>query len=1062
MNKFTHLHVHSHYSLLDGLPKIDEMVEHAKSLGMEALALTDHGVMYGAIEFYKKAKAAGIKPIIGIEAYVAPNGRLNRRPGIDDVRYHLILLAKNDEGYRNLLALASKAYLEGYYYKPRIDKELLREYGTGLIGLSACLGGEIPKLLLGNRAAEAERVLAEYEEIFGKDSFYLELQHHPNIPEQEKLNTLLIALSRKTGTPLVATGDIHYLHKEDREAQDVLMAINTNHKTLDSERLSMREEDFSMHSPGEMAEFFAEIPEAIDNTQRITAECDLEIELGKTQLPYYEIPDGKTDSAYLRELCEVGVRRRYAEVTDDIRNRLDYELDAIAKTGFSSYFLVVQDFVNWAKQNGIVVGPGRGSAAGSLVAYVLNITNVDPLRYGLLFERFINPERISPPDIDLDFTDVRRDEVLEYVAHKYGREHVAQIVTFGTMKARLVVRDVARVLGLPYQLGDSIAKSIPFGFDLRRALAESDELKSLYETNPDARRVIDTARKLEGVARHASTHACGVLITRDPLMQSVPLQLATKQGVKNGSAGGEKTVVSQYEMHAVEDLGLLKVDFLGLKNLTIIENTLKLIEKDTGARLNIDAIALDDQKTFELFQRAETVGIFQLESGGMRRYLLELKPSELEDIIAMVALYRPGPMELIPSYIHRKHGREEIAYLHPKLEPILKNTYGIGVYQEQMMQIARDLAGYTLPQADTLRKAIGKKIKSLLDEQREKLIAGMKRNGIDAKTVEAIWELFPPFARYGFNRSHAACYAMVAYQTAYLKAHYPAEFMAALLTADQGDIERTAFLVGECRKMKLNVLAPDVNESDERFTVVNPQTLRFGLAAIKNVGENIVQAIIEERGRKGKFSSISDFIERIHHKDLNKKSLESLIRAGALDALGERGQLLANVDNLLEHARSSSRSAASGQSSLFAMAADASMTAVRLNPAAPASKRDMLAWERELLGLYISSHPLEDFRERLSRRAIPINRLALAAMNGRATVGAIVTTIKKIVTKSGKPMLFVNLEDFSGKIEAVVFPDFLERYPTAWQTDKILLVSGKLSSRDGELKLLCEAAEEVG
>lgn len=1060
--KFTHLHVHSHYSLLDGLPKIPDLVARAKELGMDSLALTDHGVLYGAIEFYKACKAQEIKPIIGIETYVAPNGMENKRPNIDDTRYHLILLAKNEEGYRNLLALSTKAYLEGYYYKPRIDKKLLREHGKGLIGLSACLSGEIPRLLLGNHTVDAERSLQEYEDIFGKGNFYLEIQNHPKIPEQAKLNSFLIDLSRKTGAPLVATGDIHYLHKEDSEAQDVLMAINTNHKTFDNERLSMREEDFSMHSPEEMASFFPEIPEAVENTQKIANECTLQIELGKTQLPYYEIPNGKSDSEYLRELCEAGIGRRYAEVTPEIRQRLDYELDAISKTGFSSYFLVVQDFVNWAKNNGIVVGPGRGSAAGSLVAYVLNITNVDPLRYGLLFERFINPERISPPDIDLDFTDLRRDEVLEYVAKKYGREHVAQIVTFGTMKARLVVRDVARVLGFPYQLGDTIAKSIPFGFDLARALAESDELKAVYDTNADAKRVIDTARKLEGVARHASTHACGVLITRDPLTHSVPLQLATKHGgAKNGENTNEKNVVAQYEMHAIEDLGLLKMDFLGLKNLSIIESTLRIIEKNHGVKVDIDTIPLDDSKSFELLQRAETTGVFQLESGGMRRYLLELKPSELEDIIAMVALYRPGPMELIPTYINRKHGKEKIEYLHPKLEPILKNTYGIGVYQEQMMQIARDLAGYTLPQADTLRKAIGKKIRALLDEQREKLITGMRANDIPVKTAEAIWELFPPFARYGFNRSHAACYATVAYQTAYLKAHYPAEFMAALLTADLGDIERTAFLVGECRKMRINVLPPDVNESDERFTVVNSTTLRFGLAAIKNVGENIVQVIIQERNQNGRFASMADFIERIHHKDLNKKSLESLTRAGALDALAERGQLLANLDQLLEHARALGRSQSQGQVSLFASLPNDTGAALRLQPALPASKHEKLVWEKELLGLYVSSHPLEDFRERLSRKATPIARLAVTAMDGRATIGGVVTGMKKILTKTGKPMLFVGMEDLSGKIETVVFPDSLERNPACWQQDKVLLISGRLSNRDGTLKLLCEAAEEV-
>src|SRR3989344_4546317 len=840
---FVHLHTHSHYSLLDGLAKIDGLVACAKKLEMPALALTDHGALYGAVEFYKKAKAAGIKPILGVEGYVAPRSHTDRDPRLDSQRFHIILLAKNFVGYKNLVTLVTKAHLEGFYWKPRMDKQMLAEHAEGLIALSACLSGEIPRALQHNDRARAEKLVAEYREIFGPENFYLELGGHPNIPEQKTVDDALKELSRKFSVPLVATGDIHYLDKDDKEAHEVLLSVQTGAKVDDENRLSMRSEDFFMRSGDEMAALFHDTPEAIENTLAIADKCNVELPLNVTQLPAFSVPEGFTPETYLRKLCEENISRRLgvsvSELTTDAKERLTFELSVIEKTGFASYFLIVQDFVNWAKQHGIVVGPGRGSAAGSLVSYLLGITTIDPLKWGLLFERFLNPERISMPDIDLDFADWRRDEVIAYVTEKYGKDHVAQIGTFGTMAARAVVRDAGRALGMPYSFCDRIAKLIPFGMTLKQALAASQELRDAYQNETEVTRLIDSGRKLEGVARHVSTHACGVVITKDPLTELVPLQHASQD---------DETVITQYEMHAIEDLGLLKMDLLGLRNLSIIEETLGRVKETYGEIIDIEKIPLDDAKTFQLLQAADTTGVFQLEGSGMRRFLKELKPTELEDIIAMVALYRPGPMEVLPSYIARKHKKEKIEYVHPKLEPILKNTYGIAVYQEQLMEIARQLAGFTLSEADMLRKAVGKKIRGLLQEQREKMISGMLGNGINRKTAEHIWEWVEPFAGYGFNRSHAACYALIAYQTAWLKAHWPAEFLASLLAREGDTVERVAILVQECRTHHIPVLPPDVNASREAFTVVyegqKPQAIRFGLAAVKNLGSNVVEAII--------------------------------------------------------------------------------------------------------------------------------------------------------------------------------------------------------------------------
>ena len=842
-HQFTHLHNHTHYSLLDGLSKIPALLDHAKELGMDSMAITDHGNLYGVIEFYQEAKKRNIKPIIGVEAYLSNYDMSNKRPGIDDKRWHLILLAKNNTGYQNLIQLVTLSYLEGFYYKPRIDKKTLAKYAEGLIGLSGCLGGETAQCIINGQLEEAEQAIDFYKNTFEKDSFYLEIQDHKNEPDQQKVNSALFKLGEKTNTPLVATCDSHYIKKTDSEVHDVLLAIQTGNKVTDEKRLSLKHLDCSVRSPQEMNEIFKDTPEVIQNTQRIAEQCNVEISMDHYQIPEYQVPQGETEASYLRKQCVEGLKKRYnidlshiqdyaqpiaqqIPKSDDPRaqqliERLDYELEVIIKMQFPAYMLIIADIVNWAKNKNIVVGPGRGSAAGSLVSYVLSITNVDPIQYNLLFERFLNPDRISMPDIDLDFADTRRDEVLEYVSDKYGKNNVAQIITFGTMASRVAVRDVGRVLDFQYGFCDRIAKLIPNFYSLDKALNEVEEIKTLYNTDQQAKKLIDIAQQLEGVVRHASTHACGVVLTKEPLTKLVPLQHSTSD---------EHSVVTQYEMHAIEKLGLLKMDFLGLKNLTIIESTLEQVENIHNRKIDLDAIPHKDEKAFALLKQGDTTGVFQLESSGMRRYLRDLQPSDMEDIIAMISLYRPGPMDLLPQYINRKFGREAITYEHPKLEPILKNTYGIGVYQEQMMHIAQQLANFTLAQADALRKAIGKKDAQLLKEQEQKIIQGMMNNGIDSRTAKKIWALFPPFARYGFNRSHAVCYALIAYQTAYLKAHYPTEFMVALLNADAKHIDRLSFLLEEAKEHNIQVLPPSIQESGVSFTKVQEQlgTVRTG------------------------------------------------------------------------------------------------------------------------------------------------------------------------------------------------------------------------------------------
>jgi len=762
--KFTHLHVHSHYSLLDGLTKIDDLLDYVKKSGMDSVALTDHGVLYGAVEFYKKAKKVGIKPIIGCEMYMAYEKMIQKRPNIDDKRYHLVLLVKNEQGYKNLVKLVTEAHLKGFYYKPRIDDKLLAQHSSGLIALTACIQGKIPQLILANKIKQAEDYILKYKKIFGKGNFYLEIQDHPNIKKQKKVNDTLIKLSKKLDVPLVATNDSHYLKAEDAEAQDILMLINTGAKPDDPERLTMKNDDFSLRTPKQMFESFKDVPEALKNTQKIKDLCNFDFKLGKTKLPYFETNSKESPNEYLERLCKEGISKKYGKLSKgEINSRLEYELSVIKQTGFASYFLIVQDFVKWAKENRIVVGPGRGSVGGSIVAYLLNITTIDPLKHNLLFERFLNPDRISMPDIDLDFTDRRRDEVIDYVSEKYGRNKVAQIITFGTMTARAVIRDVGRATGIEYSYCDKLAKMIPFGSNLKECLEKVSEFRQLYRTDETAEKLIDFAQKLEGCARHVSTHACGVVISKEPLDEIVPLQHPTQN---------DHIIVTQYEMHSIEDLGLLKMDFLGLKNLTIIEDTLTRIYVVQNKKIDIEELPLNDKKTYKIFRNAETTGVFQLESDGMKRYLKQLKPSTFEDIVAMVALYRPGPMQFIPEYIERKNKRKKTEYIHPKLKPILQDTYGICIFQEQLMQIARVIAGFSLAEADILRKAIGKKIEKLLFTQKEKFIEGTIKNKIKKEIGEKIWNWILPFARYGFNRAHATAYAKIAYQTAYLKAHF--------------------------------------------------------------------------------------------------------------------------------------------------------------------------------------------------------------------------------------------------------------------------------------------------
>lgn len=1047
---FIHLHVHSHYSLLDGLSKIDELIAEAKRYNMKAVALTDHGTMYGVIEFYQKAKEAGIKPIVGVEAYLAQQSRTSKSSRADGKPYHIILLAKNQQGYKNLIKLTSIAHLEGFYYKPRIDWEILERYSEGLICLTACIQGEIPQAIINKQTKSIDQLIEKYIRVFGKENFYLEIQHHPNFPEQKEVNRVFYKLAEKYKIGLVATNDCHYVKKEDAEIQDILLCLQTKKKKEDKDRMCMLDGDFSFRSPEQMAKDFKNHPSAIKNTIKIADQCNLKIELGKPKLPHYPLPKSKTADQILKDFCVKSLLKKYQKNKKEAEKRLKYELEIIKKTKFAPYFLIVQDFVNWAEENEIVVGPGRGSAAGSITSYLLGITKIDPLKYGLLFERFMTGQRISLPDIDLDFTDTRRDEVIHYVENKYGRDHVAQIITFGTMAARAAIRDVGRVLDVPYAFCDQLAKSVPFGSTLEQAMQIEGDLKNFYIGNKDAKRVIDAAKRLEGVARHASKHACGVVITPKPINEYTPTQYDV--------SGQEKTIITQYEMKSIEALGLLKMDFLGLKNLTIIENALKNIKYLHQEDIKVNKIPLDNQKTFDLLKKGRTIGVFQLESDGMRRYLKKLKPNQFDDIIAMVALYRPGPIQFIPDFIDGKQGKRTPHYLHPMLEPILESTYGVAIFQEQVLKIARDLAGFTLAEADVLRKAVGKKIEKLLKKQKIKFIEGCVGNKIEERTAQKIFAFIEPFARYGFNKSHATCYAMIAYHTAYLKANYPTEFMAALLSSDQNDSDRIALEVDEVRKMGGEVLPPDINESFKKFTVVGEKKIRFGLLAIKNVGKGIVENIIQERQKNGSFQNLEDFLSRSESKDLNKKSFEALIKCGAMDQFGERGQLLGSMDIVLDFTRKRQKDRTNGQTNLFGHLPEENKTGLRLKKVPLIENQQKLLWEKEFLGFFISEHPLQQYKKVLKKYTQPINELK---RNQNVKILGIISKVKKIITNKKEMMVFVKMEDLSGSTEVIVFPKIFREKPEIWEENNIIFVSGRVSDKDGVLKILAETVKQV-
>jgi DNA polymerase-3 subunit alpha len=1042
--------------------------------------------MYGSVEFYMHAKDYGIKPIIGAEVWVCKDLHSKNNTAEDKRRSQLVLLAKNETGYKNLMKIISIAQLEGFYYKARADKQLLRQHAEGLIALSGSMQGEVPSEVIYGNYERAKMTALEYQDIFGQGNFYLELGPHIDIENQVAANQGLVQISRETGIPVVAASDVHYVKKEDAAIQDILLCIRDNKKVTDTERFSMKTLDLSLRSAEEMIEIFKDIPEAIENTEKIALACNLTIELGQNHLPSFPLPEGKTAESYLRELCEIGLSKRFPgqEITPEQRERLDYELSVIEKTGFASYFLIVQDFTNWAKNNGVVVGPGRGSAAGSFVAYLTAITDLDPIKYDLLFERFLNPERISMPDVDMDFADDRREDVLNYVREKYGNDHVAQIITFGTMAARGSIRDVGRALGIPLALCDQTAKMIPMFTSIKKALEEVPEFKQHYESNADAKRLIDAAQNIEGLARHTSMHACGVVITKDPVTEYTPLQRVS---------GSREGVVTQYasstKANAVEKIGLLKMDFLGLKNLTIIQNTIRIIRAlgklDTlTEKLGLDVetasvadimsrLPLDDEAAFKLLQDAHTTGVFQLESTGMKRYLKQLKPSVFEDIIAMVALYRPGPMDYIPDFIGGKHGTKTVEYLHPKLEPILRNTYGVAVYQEQLMQIARDLAGFSLGEADVLRKAVGKKIKELVAEQREKFIDGCEKTGVGRKIGEQVFAFIEPFAGYGFNRSHAACYALIGYQTAYLKAHYPAEFMAALLTSDQHDTDRVAIEVREAREIGVDVLPPSVNESFEDFAVIvgddlaatdgetsKKERIRFGLNAIKNVGSVCTEEIVKVRKAGGKFKTLEDFVERVQSKDLNKRSLESLSKVGALEDFGERQQMLESINAILKYGKNLKTIADTHADSLFG-GMDMPVGRVELAPAVPANKKTRLGWEKELLGLYVSDHPVSDYQAYFDKTITPLRDIEKQPDGARTDVGGVITAVRKVLTKNGSTMFFVGLEDMTGRTELLVFGRAAERTAESWVEDEVVIVDVRISHKDGQVRALAESVKRI-
>ncbi len=1065
MSQFVHLHLHSHYSLLDGITKIPELVNRAKEYNMPAMALTDHGVMYGALEFYKTCQTEGIKPIIGLEAYLAPRKLNDKKSGVDNKYSHLLLLAKNQTGYKNLIRLTTLAHLEGFYYKPRIDEEHLKKYSQGLIATSACLKGKIPNFLLKNDFQQAKKQAFNYQSIFGKNNFYLELEHHPELNEQSIVNNKLIQLSKETNIPLVLTKDVHYLNPEDKQAQDAMVCIQTGKTIEDKKRLDMTAYDVSFNTAEEMHNYAKQlgVPQAAENTLHIANQCDLQLDLTTWHFPKFDIPKNTNSADYLTQLTYQGLEQREAQLTQTDKKRLDYELDIIISKQYSDYFLIVADFMNWARQNEIIATT-RGSASGSLVSYALGITSVNPLRFQLPFERFLTKKRPTPPDIDCDIQDNRRDEVINYVRDKYGHDKVANIGTFGTMQAKAAVRDVTRVLGLPYAYGDKIAKMIPQGpqgshVDINKAKEINPELKQLYQEDGQARQVLDLAKRIEGCVRHISVHAAGVVIAPQELTDFVPLQKEPQ---------GEE-IITQYDMHSIdpnverETVGLLKADFLGIRNLSILGLAVEIVKHTKQTEIDLEKIPWDNQKTFKLLSEGKTMGVFQLSSSGMTKNLRELKPDNIFDIMAMVALYRPGPMEIIPEYIKRKKDPSSVTYPHPKLKDILERTFGLLIYQDDVMMTAMTLAGYNAEEADKFRKAMGKKIKELMTKQKEKFINGCIQNGLSPAKAKEIWGYIEPFAGYGFNKAHSASYAVVAYQTAYMKANFPAEFMAALMTAESGNADKIAEAVEECNKLNIEVLPPDINQSLDNFTYINDSQIRFGLAAIKNLGNQIIQTIVQERKDNDKFKNLDDFLSRIHSKNLNKKSLEALIKSGAMDSLAERNQMLKNMDKLLSFIRSQQKEKNTGQFSLFSTNSNSTTQKIQLGNAEPLEEKQKLSWEKEFLGLYVSSHPfkyLAKHFKHISATCRDINNQLYSA-GGYINLAGIITNIHKIFTKKNEMMLFVTMEDTSGTVELIVFPKIMQQNSTIWEEDKFIYLNGRISDKDEEAKIIVDKTIQI-
>ncbi|MTI65654.1 MAG: DNA polymerase III subunit alpha [Firmicutes bacterium] len=1074
MVDFTHLHVHTEYSLLDGASRVSNTLDRAKELGMKSLAITDHGVMYGVVDFYKQAKSKGIKPILGCEVYISKGKYTEKDPTRDKNQYHLVLLAENNEGYKNLMKIVSEGFVNGFYYKPRVDFSVLKKYSEGLIVLGACLAGEVQQHLLNNNYKKAKEVALKYKNHFGRDNFYLELQDH-GIKEQKIVNQELIKLSNETDIPLVITNDVHYTNREDAKVHDVLLCIQTG-KTVDEEdRMKFPTSEFYLKSPKEMQELFPNMKKALENTNKIAERCDVKLDFDTLHLPEFDLPEGYTNVEYLKELCLNGLNERYDNITDEIKDRLEYELNVIISMGYVDYFLIVWDFIKYAKDNNIMVGPGRGSAAGSLVSYTLGIIDIDPIKYNLIFERFLNPERVTMPDIDIDFCYERREEVIDYVVRKYGEEKVAQIVTFGTMAARGAIRDVGRALNLSYGEVDFIAKQIPMelGMTIKKALKVNNKFNEAYDEDEKVKELIDTAIAVEGLPRHTSTHAAGVVISKLPVTEYVPLG-------RNSDA-----ILTQFTMTELEELGLLKMDFLGLRNLTVIRDTKDLIKYNYNKEINFSNSNYDDKLVYEMFSKGETLGVFQFESAGMRQFLKELKPTEFENIIAANSLYRPGPMRQIPKYIENKNNPEKIEYTHDKLEPILNVTYGCMVYQEQVMQIVRDIGGYSMGRSDLVRRAMGKKKMDVMEQERKHFIYGKKdesgnleitgaiNNGIDEKTANIIYDEMIDFAKYAFNKSHSAAYAVLAYETAWLKYYYPVEFMAALITSIMGNTNSVSLYIQECKRLDIEVLPPDVNESYAKFTVSEGK-IRYGLAAVKNVGLSAIEAIVKARKSGGKFTSLTDFCERVETKALNKRAIESLIKCGAFDLVkGNRAQLLAIYERVLDGVQQDKKRNIKGQFNIFDTLAKEEGKDIKednLPDIKEFNERTLLSMEKEMLGVYISGHPLSSYEDRLTdvstlntseihqiEESIDNNNLNIKD-GSKVNLGGIIISKKNKITKNNNMMAFVTLEDLYGVIELIVFPKTYDKYNRHIEEDKIVLIKGRLSiNEEDDNKIICES-----